>query len=72
MIKQCLDKELPSIIRDLVGLKESEICSDKLKAMMAWLIFYFARSSLCGVKAHYGVKHSKNEFAKARNNITMP
>ncbi|WP_246059173.1 hypothetical protein [Campylobacter troglodytis] len=44
VVKQCLDKELPSIIRDLIGLKESEICSDKLKAMMAWLIFYFARS----------------------------
>ncbi|WP_185908824.1 hypothetical protein [Campylobacter troglodytis] len=26
-------------------------------------------SSLCGAKAHYMVKHNKNEFAYSRNHI---
>ena len=41
------------------------------KPMMAWWIFYFARLVPLqeGTKAHYRVKHSKNEFANGRNHI---
>ena len=41
------------------------------KLMMAWLIFCFVTLATLqeGAKAHYRVKHSKNEFANGRSHI---
>ena len=41
------------------------------RLMMAWWIFYFASLVTLGegTKAHYRIKHNKNEFANGRNYI---
>ena len=61
MVKHCSAKELLSIIKDFTELGESEIYSDGLKSYDGLVDF--------GAKAHYRVKHSKNEFANGRNHI---
>ncbi|WP_221887149.1 hypothetical protein [Campylobacter troglodytis] len=43
-----------------------------LKPTVPWWIFCFVSSCNCvveGAKAHYRVKHSKNEFANGRSHI---
>ena len=61
LVKHCSAKELLPIIKDFSELKESEIYSDGLKSYDGLVDF--------GAKAHYRVKHSKNEFANGRNHI---
>ena len=61
VVKHCSAKELQSTIKEFSELKESEIYSDGFKAYGALLDFY--------AKAHYRVKHSKNEFANGRSHI---
>ena len=61
VVKHCSAKELQSIIKEFSELEESEIYSDSWKA-------YDGLVDLCA-KAHYRVKHSKNEFVKGRNHI---
>ena len=61
VVKHCSAKELLPIIKDFSELEESEIYSDGLKSYDGLVDF--------GAKAHYRVKHSKNEFAKGHNHI---
>ena len=61
IVKHCSAKELLPIIRDLSDMNETEFYSDCWGAYDG-LVDY-------GAKAHYRVKHSKNEFAKGRNHI---
>ena len=61
IVKHCSAKELLPIIKDFSELNECEIYSDSWKA-------YDGLVDLCA-KAHYRVKHSKNEFAKGHNHI---
>ena len=60
-VKNCSASELLPILRDYSDLAESIIYSDTWKA-------YDGLIDFCA-KAHYRVKHSKNEFAKCRNHI---
>ena len=60
MVKNCSANELLPILHNCGNLKESIIYSDTWKAYDG-LVDY-------GAKAHYRVKHSKNEFAKGNNN----
>ena len=61
VVKHCSAKELLPIIKNFSELKESEIYSDGFKSYDGLVDF--------GAKAHYRVKHSKNEFANGRNHI---
>ena len=60
-VKNCSANELLPILHNCSNLKESIIYSDTWKAYDG-LVDY-------GTKAHYRVKHSKNEFALGRNHI---
>ena len=61
VVKGCSANELLPILRDCSNLRESIIYSDCWDAYDGLVDF--------GAKAHYRVKHSKNEFAKGRNHI---
>ena len=61
IVKHCSADELLPIIRDLSDMNETEFYSDCFGAYDG-LVDY-------GAKAHYRVKHSKNEFAKGKNHI---
>ena len=61
IVKHCSAEELLPIIRDLSNMNETEFYSNTWKAYDGLVDF--------GAKAHYRVKHSKNEFAKGRNHI---
>jgi len=61
VVKNCSASELLPILCDCSDLAESIIYSDTWKAYDG-LVDY-------GAKAHYRVKHSKNEFALGRNHI---
>ena len=61
VVKNCSTSELLPIIRDLSDISKTEFYSDTWKAYDGLVDF--------GAKAHYRVKHSKNEFAKGRNHI---
>ena len=62
---------MQSTIKEFSELKESEIYRKASKPTMVWWIFYFVTLATLqeGAKAHYRVKHSKNEFANERNHI---
>ena len=60
IVKNCSANELLPILKDSSNLTESTIYSDCWGAYDG-LVDY-------GAKAHYRVKHSKNEFAKGNNN----
>ena len=60
VVKGCSANELLPILKDSSNLTESTIYSDCWSAYDG-LVDY-------GAKAHYRVKHSKNEFAKGNNN----
>ena len=61
IVKGCSASELLPILKDSNNLTESTIYSDCWSAYDG-LVDY-------GAKAHYRVKHSKNEFALGRNHI---
>ena len=61
VVKHCSAKELLSIINDFADVENATIYSDSFKAYDGLVDF--------GAKAHYRVKHSKNEFAKGHNHI---
>ena len=61
LVKNCSASELLPILSDLSDLSQSTIYSDTWAAYDG-LVDY-------GAKAHYRVKHSKNEFALGRNHI---
>ena len=61
IVKHCSADELLPIIRDLSNINETEFYSDYWGAYDGLVDF--------GAKAHYRVKHSKNEFALGRNHI---
>ena len=61
LVKNCSASELLPILSDLSDLSQSTIYSDTWKAYDG-LVDY-------GAKAHYRVKHSKNEFTLDRNHI---
>ena len=61
IVKHCLADELLPIIRDLSDISKTEFYSDCWGAYDGLVDF--------GAKAHYRVKHSKNEFALGKNNI---
>ena len=61
VVKNCSTNELLPILSSFTELESSTIYSDTWKAYDG-LVDY-------GTKAHYRVKHSKNEFAKGRNHI---
>ena len=61
VVKHCSAKELLSIINDFADVENATIYSDSFKAYDGLVDF--------GAKAHYRVKHSKNEFAKGRSHI---
>ena len=61
IVKNCSASELIPILSEFSELDESVIYSDCWKAYDG-LVDY-------GVKAHYRVKHSKNEFANGKNHI---
>ncbi len=61
VVKNCKASELLPILKDFSELDESVIYSDFWKAYDG-LVDY-------GAKAHYRVKHSKNEFANGKNHI---
>ena len=61
VVKNCSTNELLPILTDFADIENSTIYSDTWKAYDG-LVDY-------GVKAHYRVKHSKNEFANGRNHI---
>ena len=61
VVKNCSANELLPILSDLSDLSQSTIYSDTWKAYDG-LVDY-------GAKAHYRVKHFKNEFALGRNHI---
>ena len=72
IVKHCLADELLSIIRDLSNINETEFYSDYWVAYDGLVDFLFRFGYNCKqkvAKAHYRVKHSKNEFALGRNNI---
>ena len=60
-VKNCSASELLPILREYSELENSTIFSDTWKAYDG-LVDY-------GAKAHYRVKHCKNEFANGRNHI---
>ena len=61
MVKNCSANELLPILKEFSELDSSTIYSDCWKAYDG-LVDY-------GAKAHYRVKHSKNEFANGKNHI---
>ena len=61
VVKHCSAKELLSIIKDFADVENATIYSDSWKAYDGLVDF--------GAKAHYHVKHSKNEFANGRSHI---
>ena len=61
IVKNCSANELIPILSEFSELDESVIYSDCWKAYDG-LVDY-------GAKAHYRVKHSKNEFANGKNHI---
>ncbi len=61
IVKNCSTSELIPILSEFRELDESVIYSDCWKAYDG-LVDY-------GAKAHYRVKHSKNEFANGKNHI---
>ena len=61
IVKGCSASELLPILRDLSNLSQSTIYSDCWSAYDGLVDF--------GAKAHYRVKHSKNEFALGKNHI---
>ncbi len=61
VVKNCSASELIPILSEFSDLDESVIYSDCWKAYDG-LVDY-------GAKAHYRVKHSKNEFANGKNHI---
>ena len=61
IVKDCSADELMPIIKDLSNLPQTEYYSDYWGAYDG-LVDY-------GAKAHYRVKHSKNEFAIGNNHI---
>ena len=61
IVKNCSTSELIPILSEFSELDESVIYSDCWKAYDG-LVDY-------GAKAHYRVKHSKNEFANGKNDI---
>ena len=61
IVKNCSANELLPILKEFSELDSSTIYSDCWKAYDG-LVDY-------GVKAHYRVKHSKNEFANGKNHI---
>ena len=61
IVKHCSADEILPIIRDLSNINETEFYSDYWGAYDGLVDF--------GAKAHYRVKHSKNEFALGRNHI---
>ncbi len=61
IVKNCSANELISILSGFSDLDESVIYSDCWKAYDG-LVDY-------GAKAHYRVKHSKNELANGKNHI---
>ena len=63
VVKNCSAEELLPIIRDFSNINETEFFSDCWGAYDGLVDF--------GAKAHYRVKHSKNEFAKGRNHIRI-
>ena len=61
IVKNCSTNELLPILSNFADIENSTIYSDTWKAYDG-LVDY-------GAKAHYRVKHSKNEFALGRNHI---
>ena len=61
IVKNCSANELLPILKEFSELDSSTIYSDCWKAYDGWVDY--------GVKAHYRVKHSKNEFANGKNHI---
>ena len=61
VVKHCSAKELLPIIRDFADVENTTIYSDSWKAYDGLVDF--------GAKAHYRVKHNKNEFVHLRNHI---
>ena len=61
IVKNCFASELIPILSEYSKLDSSTIHSDCWKAYDG-LVDY-------GAKAHYRVKHSKNEFANGKNHI---
>ena len=61
VVKGCSANELLPILTDFADIENSTIYSDTWSAYDG-LVDY-------GAKAHYRVKHSKNEFAKGKNYI---
>ena len=61
IVKNCSANELMLILSEFSDLDDSVIYSDYWKAYDG-LVDY-------GAKAHYRVKHSKNEFANGKNHI---
>lgn len=61
IVKKCSVNELILILSEFDKLDESTIYSDYWKAYDG-LVDY-------GAKAHYRVKHSKNEFTNSKNHI---
>lgn len=59
IVKNCSTNELLPILSRFAKLESSTIYSDTWKAYNG-LVGY-------GAKAHYSVKHSKNEFVKGKN-----
>ena len=60
IVKGCSTNELLPILSNFADIENSTIYSDTWKVYDG-LVDY-------GAKAHYRVKHSKNEFAKGNNN----
>ncbi|CZE46409.1 transposase [Campylobacter geochelonis] len=58
VVKNCSASELVSILREFSELNESIIYSDSWRAYDG-LVDY-------GAKAHYRIKHCKNEFANGK------
>ena len=61
VVKHCSAKELLSIIKDFADVENATIYSDSWKAYDGLVDF--------GAKAHYRVKHFKNEFANGHRHI---
>ena len=62
IVKNCSANELITILSEFSDLDESVIYSGCWKAYDGLVDYY-------GAKAHYRVKHSKNEFANGKNHI---
>ena len=76
IVKHCLADELLLIIRNLSNMNETEFYSAKLyddwgayDGLVDFLLRLRLQLQAKGAKAHYRVKHSKNEFAKGKNHI---